>query len=408
MPAVTRFFKAMLLSGCIAVAGCACVPPSIDEELDKILADVGNQYAADTRISVWEVKANKTSDGWLIEGKTDRRDAFDELNNRLHAKKMQVSVRVAVLPQDNAEIGDRAWALVNVSVATIKKEPRFAVAATTQALAGTPLRLLEFKTPFWRVQMPDGYIGWVHRLQIARMSAKELADWNASRRVVAAARYTTLTSENGATLAPLTAGSIVRFIEKQGNRVLVQLPDGHSGFLRTSDVRETNAHFSFCDRLRREKPRAFVRQLLGTAKQLLGTPYLWGGMSTNGVDCSGFVSLVWRLNGVILSRDADQQIAQAKQLDVLCVEDIPAGSLVAFGQKNEAGENVVRHIGIALQNGDFIHSLGDVRIQSLSPNSPIYSAYFAERLLGAYTIDLNLQDVPNANTLSNNAFYRVE
>ena len=357
MLAVTRFFKAMLLSGCIAIAGCACVPSSIDEELDKILADVGNQYAADTRISVWEVKANKTSDGWLIEGKTDRRDAFDELNNRLHAKKMPVSVRVAVLPQDNVEIGDRAWALVNVSVATIKKEPRFAVAATTQALAGTPLRLLEFKTPFWRVQMPDGYIGWVHRLQIARMSAKELADWNASRRVVVTARFTTLTSENGATLAPLTAGSIVRF---------------------------------------------------GTAKQLLGTPYLWGGMSTNGVDCSGFVSLVWRLNGVILSRDADQQIAQAKQLDVLCVEDIPAGSLVAFGQKNEAGENVVRHIGIALENGDFIHSLGNVRIQSLSPNSPIYSAYFAERLLGAYTIDLNLQDVPNANTLSNNAFYRVE
>ena len=175
MLAVTRFFKAMLLSGCIAIAGCACVPSSIDEELDKILADVGNQYAADTRISVWEVKANKTSDGWLIEGKTDRRDAFDELNNRLHAKKMPVSVRVAVLPQDNVEIGDRAWALVNVSVATIKKEPRFAVAATTQALAGTPLRLLEFKTPFWRVQMPDGYIGWVHRLQIARMSANELA-----------------------------------------------------------------------------------------------------------------------------------------------------------------------------------------------------------------------------------------
>lgn len=69
MLTVTRLFKAMLLSGCIAIAGCACVPSSIDEELDKILADVGNQYAADTRISVWEVKANKTSDGWLIKGK---------------------------------------------------------------------------------------------------------------------------------------------------------------------------------------------------------------------------------------------------------------------------------------------------------------------------------------------------
>lgn len=80
---------------------------------------------------------------------------------------------------------------------------------------------------------------------------------------------------------------------------------------------------------------------------------------------------------------------------------------VAFGKKNEAGDNIVRHIGIALENGDFIHSLGAVRIESLSPNSPIYSAYFAERFLGAYTIDLSLQDVPNAEALSENAFYQV-
>ena len=89
------------------------------------------------------------------------------------------------------------------------------------------------------------------------------------------------------------------------------------------------------------------------------------------------------------------------------MEDIPAGSLVAFGKKNEAGDNIVRHIGIALENGDFIHSLGAVRIESLSLNSPIYSAYFAERFLGAYTIDLSLQDVPNAEALSENAFYQV-
>ena len=384
MLAVTRFSKLLLLSGCLSVAGCACVTTSIDSELAEMVADVANIYAADARLSVWEVKVNETSDGWTIEGKTDRKEALDELNSRLHAKKMPVDVRVTVLPQDNAQIGDKPWALVNVSVATVKKEPRFAVAETTQALAGTPLRLLEFKAPFWRVQMPDGYIGWV-----------------------VTARSTTLTDENGTVLAPLTAGSILRLIEKQGKRVWAQLPDGNSGFLRTIDVREANTYFAFYDRVRKEAPRTFVRHLLGNAKKLLGTPYLWGGTSTNGVDCSGFVSLVWRLNGVILSRDADQQIAQAEKLVVRSVEDIPAGSLVAFGKKNEAGDNIVRHIGIALENGDFIHSLGAVRIESLSPNSPIYSAYFAERFLGAYTIDLSLQDVPNAEALSENAFYQV-
>lgn len=272
MLAVTRFSKLLLLSGCLSVAGCACVTISIDSELAEMVADVANIYAADARLSIWEVKVNETSDGWTIEGKTDRKEALDELNSRLHAKKMPVDVRVTVLPQDNAQIGDKPWALVNVSVATVKKEPRFAVAATTQALAGTPLRLLEFKAPFWRVQMPDGYIGWVHRLQIVRMSEQELTDWNASRRVVVTARSTTLTNENGTVLAPLTAGSILRLIEKQGKRVWVQLPDGNSGFLRTIDVREANTYFTFYDRVRREAPRTFVCHLLGNAKKLLGTP----------------------------------------------------------------------------------------------------------------------------------------
>lgn len=126
MLAVTRFSKLLLLSGCLSVAGCACVTTSIDSELAEMVADVANIYAADARLSVWEVKVNETSDGWTIEGKTDRKEALDELNSRLHAKKMPVDVCVTVLPQDNAQIGDKPWALVNVSVATVKKEPRFA------------------------------------------------------------------------------------------------------------------------------------------------------------------------------------------------------------------------------------------------------------------------------------------
>ena len=107
MLAVTRFSKLLLLSGCLSVAGCACVTTSIDSELAEMVADVANIYAADARLSVWEVKVNETSDGWTIEGKTDRKEALDELNSRLHAKQMPVDVRVTVLPQDNAQIGDK-------------------------------------------------------------------------------------------------------------------------------------------------------------------------------------------------------------------------------------------------------------------------------------------------------------
>ena len=95
------------------------------------------------------------------------------------------------------------------------------------------------------------------------------------------------------------------------------------------------------------------------------------------------------LNGVILSRDADQQIAQAKQLDVLCVEDIPAGSLVAFGQKNEAGVNVVRHIGIARKMVTLSIHWGTCAFIAVSEFADLQRV-LCERLLGAYTIDLNL------------------
>ena len=407
MLAVTRFSKLLLLSGCLSVAGCACVTTSIDSELAEMVADVANLYAADARLSVWEVKVNETSDGWTIEGKTDRKEALDELNSRLHAKKMPVDVRVTVLPQDNAQIGDKSWALVNVSVATVKKEPRFAVAATTQALAGTPLRLLEFKAPFWRVQMPDGYIGWVHSAQIKRLSQAQLSDWNAADHLVVTARTSELKDSAGAILMPLTVGSRLKMLDRKRGQVQAQLPDGRIGWIVAADVMDARAHASHWQVMRSGSREAFWKAYIAQAKRLLGTPYLWGGTSASGVDCSGFVSLMWQMVGIVSMRDADQLIVHANRLNLQSLDEIPVGGYLAFGRIDETGKPKVEHIGISLGQGDFIHSLGSVRIESVNPASECFNAYERSRFLGAYAVDLNVIKASLLVPMQKNRFYRT-
>lgn len=85
--------------------------------------------------------------------------------------------------------------------------------------------------------------------------------------------------------------------------------------------------------------------LIATARAFLGTPYLWGGTSGHGIDCSGFVQQVYRLNGVGLDRDADQQALEGRAVDTPI-----AGDLLFFGSP------AVTHVAMSLGGDDFIHA----------------------------------------------------
>ena len=87
---------------------------------------------------------------------------------------------------------------------------------------------------------------------------------------------------------------------------------------------------------------------------------------------------------------------------------MPPGLLFGFGKKLVDGKLRVDHIAVSLGGGDFIHSLGSVRIESLSEASPIYSAYEAGRFLGVWELPASLTGVPCATTLSSNPFYAAK
>src|SRR5262245_53689412 len=219
---------------------------------------------------------------------------------------------------------------------------------SSQAYIGQVVGVLDTKGAFVRIETPDQYTGWIARsalLEYPDASGPRYARQGKVADVVAPGaniyREDDVTTARPKAQAPLGARLEVTPASAPAGWHIVRLPDGQEGFIQTGDVRVHDAADPVV--------RGGTDELLKTARRMMGVPYLWGGMTPLGVDCSGFVDLVYRIHGTILPRDAGPQFEDATALR-LEKDALQPRDLLYFGGKN------ISHVGMYLGDGRFINA----------------------------------------------------
>ena len=333
---------------------------------------LGRLWAPDARTALFKVVAERTGDTLRLTGETDQPDALAALRAAFPA----ADVRVRALPDDSATA---RHALVRVAVANVRGTPRQSAELVTQALLGAPVRLLKREGGWWYVQTTDRYLGWLETSALQPLGDVDFARWQSAPKAIYLPRtgVATLAPGDNTPAADLVGGVVLPRVSGPHGVAAVQLPDGTVGYLPAADLAD------FADWSARVRPDS--AGLVAAARTLLGVPYLWGGTSSKGLDCSGFTKTVYRMNGWELPRDASQQVRVGTPVDTSNGwGNFEPGDLLFFGRPatDSTPERVV-HVGMWAGNRTFIHASGQVRISSVDPASPRYDAAERRRYLGA-------------------------
>ena len=366
------------------------------EDANKIINDFYAENNPDKRETIFEVQTISQKGRLILTGETDQ----PELKNKLlySLQQFKIEDKITILP--DSTVGDKEFGLINLSVANLRSKPNHSAELATQALMGTPVKILKIENGWFLIQTPDKYISWVDSDGIFPISKSQLDTWKYSNRLIFTGDNRTI-YENESFENPVSdvvLGNILETIETQTKWVKVKLPDGRTGFSETKNWIDFN---DFKDTVQTDSVR-----LKNLATSLMGRPYLWGGTSARAMDCSGFVKTLYFMNGIILARDASLQYKQGQIVDTENnFSNLLTGDLLFFGQKkSESQPEKITHVALSLGNTEFIHASGKIERNSFNPQSKIYSEYRKNSFIGAKRI-IGYENKYGIQTIKNHQWY---
>ena len=228
------------------------------------------------------------------------------------------------------------FGICNLAIVPLRLEPSDRSEMTSQVLFGEHFKILEQTEKWSRVELGfDGYNGWIDNKQFRTISESEYNALQHTEPVMNGDLIEFIASPNNQ-LLPISLGSAITHLENDG----LNTEQYHFEGLKTTGVRGKDT-------------------IVDTAYLYLNAPYLWGGKTPFGIDCSGMVQMVYKLNGYKLLRDASQQATQGEALSF--IEESEPGDLAFFD--NDEGRII--HVGIIMEDNYIIHAHGKVRIDRL-------------------------------------------
>jgi len=331
---------------------------------------IQKQLVPDKRVAILNVLLKDTLKRPItVKGETNLPEGKKQVAQLLAAKGIQFVDSIRVFPE--VSLGDKVWGLVTLSVVNMRFEPREAAEMATQVLMGMPVKILEVKNGWYRIQSPDQYIGWAEDAGIALKTEAEMKEWKQSKRFVfnqTVGYALSAPKKNASHVSDLVLDNLFESISETKGFLQVRFPDGRTAFVRKTDC------LSFQEWTDRPID---VQSVLSVAKQLNGIPYLWGGTSCKATDCSGLTKTSYYSQGIILARDASQQVRYGQHPDFTDFRNLMPGDLLFFGSKR------VTHVALYMGNGLYIHSSGFVHVNSLDPADQLYNDRLHQILVGS-------------------------
>ena len=232
-----------------------------------------------------------------------------------------------------------------LGIIPLRKEPKDQSEMVSQVLFGQHFKILEIKPRWVRIQLADdNYEGWICAKQYDEITYEDYDNLNLNDFPKIGDKLSYLENVNTRERNPVPIGSILPYYH-QGTVRIRQKKYKFNGTLASDDSKD----------------------IVLNATYFINTPYLWGGKSVLGIDCSGFTQLVYSLCGIQLPRDAYQQEGIGEPIDLVSIK---ASDLVFFIND----KNRIHHVGIALENKQIIHASGQVRIDNLTSEGIIHSS----------------------------------
>lgn len=321
-------------------------------QIVELIAAVAAERSLDARSAVFDLRVKERGSGAVLAGESTEDEAVAAVIERAANLGVRLADEVVRLP--DAKLGEATHGLVRAAIAPVHGEPRVSATQVSQYVLGHRLDLLSRRDGWWRVRGEDGYIGWVHHGYVQEGDAEWAQEWErAEGGEPVVALGSELLDEAGRTFMRLPWGA--RLVRDAPRRL--RLPDGRRG--EPGDGELVNV-----DRLRDWFP-ARGESATRTARRWIGTPYLWGGVTPAGADCSGFVQSVFWLHGIALPRDSDLQARVGEKVDPgEAYEHLRPGDLLYFSERPDR----ITHVAISLGGSAIIHSAlsnGGVEVNDL-------------------------------------------